>query len=102
MKGFIKRCEELPVSEIWLADIEEGKERVEIIRALSQRISDIVSYPVKICSTINRREALEGADFVVTQFRVGQLWDSLQGAYYKAEDYNYSLDNCYYWVIMEI
>ncbi len=90
------------MSEIWLADIEESKERVEIIRALSQRMWDAVSYSVKICSTINRREALKGTNFVVTQFRVGQLWDSLKAAYYKMRDYNHSLDNCYYWVIMEI
>ena len=27
MEGFIKRYEELPIKEIWLVDIEDGKER---------------------------------------------------------------------------
>lgn len=26
MEGFIKRYDEMPISEIWLVDIEEGKE----------------------------------------------------------------------------
>ena len=29
MEGFIKRYEELPIKEIWLVDIEDGKEKVE-------------------------------------------------------------------------
>ena len=28
MEGFIKRYEELPIREIWLVDIEDGKEKV--------------------------------------------------------------------------
>ena len=31
MEGFIKRYEELPIKEIWLVDIEDGKEKVEIV-----------------------------------------------------------------------
>ena len=27
MEGFIKRYHELPIKEIWLVDIEEGKEK---------------------------------------------------------------------------
>ena len=73
IEGFIKRYEELPISEIWLVDIEDGKERVEIIRALAQRMWDATPYKVTVHATLNRREALPGADFVTTQFRVGQL-----------------------------
>lgn len=73
IEGFIKRYEQLPVSEIWLVDIEEGKERARIIRALAQRMWDATPYKVSVYATTDRREALPGADFVVTQFRVGQL-----------------------------
>ena len=59
MDGFIKRYTELPISEIWLVDIEDGKERMETIRALSQRMWDAATYPVKIRATLDRREALE-------------------------------------------
>lgn len=31
MEGFIKRYEELPIKEFWLVDIEEGKEKLEIV-----------------------------------------------------------------------
>ncbi len=73
MEGFIKRYKELPISEIWLVDIEDGKEKLEIVGQLSQRMWDATPYPVKVITTLNRRDALKGADFVTTQFRVGLL-----------------------------
>lgn len=73
MEGFIKRYHELPVSEIWLVDIEEGKEKLEIVASLAQRMWDTTSYNVKVYTTLDRREALRNADFVTTQFRVGLL-----------------------------
>lgn len=73
MEGFIKRYEQLPIREIWLVDIEEGKEKLEIVGALAQRMWDATPYDVKINLTLDRREALPNADFVTTQFRVGLL-----------------------------
>ena len=73
MEGFIKRYSELPIGEIWLVDIEEGREKVEIVSQFAQRMWDAAGYPVKIFTTLNRRDALPDADFVTTQFRVGQL-----------------------------
>ena len=35
MEGFIKRYDELPIREIWLVDIEDGKEKMEIVGAVS-------------------------------------------------------------------
>ena len=29
VEGFIKRYDELPIKELWLVDIEEGKEKLE-------------------------------------------------------------------------
>ena len=71
--GLIVRNKELPVGEICLVDVEEGKERLDIIVALSKRMIEKANLDIKITSTLNRREALVGADFVTTQFRVGQL-----------------------------
>ena len=31
LEGFIKRYHELPVSELWLVDVEDGKEKLDII-----------------------------------------------------------------------
>ena len=73
MEGFIKRYEEMPIKEIWLVDIEDGKEKLNIIGKLSQRMWDATPYNVKIITTLNRKEALKDADFVTTQFRVGLL-----------------------------
>ena len=42
-------------------------------RALAQRMWDASPYDVKVHMTLDRREALPGADFVTTQFRVGLL-----------------------------
>ena len=73
IEGFIKRIKELPVSEIWLVDILEGKEKLEIVGALAKRMVKEANVPIEIHLTLNRREALKDADFVTTQFRVGQL-----------------------------
>lgn len=73
MEGFIKRYDELPIKEIWLVDIEEGREKLEIVGAMAQRMWDASPYDVKVHLTLDRREALHGADFVTTQFRVGLL-----------------------------
>ncbi|MFE6139147.1 6-phospho-beta-glucosidase [Bacillus sp. NPDC057893] len=73
MEGFIKRYEELPIREMWLVDIKDGKEKLEIVGKMAQRMWDASPYDVKIHLTLDRREALKDADFVTTQFRVGLL-----------------------------
>lgn len=73
MEGFIKRYHEMPIKEIWLVDVEAGKEKQEIVGAMAQRMWDASPYDVKVYLTMNREEALKDADFVTTQFRVGQL-----------------------------
>ena len=73
MEGFIKRYKELPIKEIWLVDIEAGKEKLDIVAKLAQRMWNASGYPVKVYTTLDRRSALKDADFVTTQFRVGLL-----------------------------
>ena len=73
MEGFIKRYEECPIKEFWLVDVEEGKEKLEIVGQMAQRMWDASPYDVKVYLTLDRREALIDADFVTTQFRVGLL-----------------------------
>lgn len=73
VEGFIKRYEELPVKELWLVDIEEGKEKLEIVGNLAKRMVKKAGIDMEIHLTLNRQEALKDADFVTTQFRVGQL-----------------------------
>ncbi|MEG2290947.1 MAG: 6-phospho-beta-glucosidase [Clostridium sp.] len=73
IEGFIKRYNTLPVSEIWLVDIEEGKEKLNIVYELANRMVEKAGVPIKIYATIDRAEALKDADFVTTQIRVGGL-----------------------------
>jgi len=75
IEGFINRYDELPVGELWLVDIEEGREKLEIVGNLARRMVEKAGLAdrFKIHNTLDRREALEGADFVTTQFRVGLL-----------------------------
>lgn len=71
--GFIKRYAELPVTDYYLLDIEEGKEKLEIVGKLAKRMVQQAGVPIKIHLTLDREEALKDADFVTTQLRVGFL-----------------------------
>ncbi|MGF6990482.1 6-phospho-beta-glucosidase [Lachnospiraceae bacterium PM6-15] len=73
IEGFIKRYQALPVREIWLVDIEEGREKLETVGNLAKRMVKKSGLPIDIHLTLDRREALVDADFVTTQIRVGQL-----------------------------
>lgn len=74
VEGLIKRNHELPIRELWLVDIEEGKEKVNIIGDLTRRMlakNNMAHIDVHV--TLERRPALIGADFVCSQFRAGCL-----------------------------
>ncbi|MDL4841208.1 6-phospho-beta-glucosidase [Aquibacillus rhizosphaerae] len=73
VEGFIKHYDELPVSELWLVDIEEGKEKLEIVGNLAKRMIEKAGLPIEVHLTLDRKLALKDADFVTTQFRVGLL-----------------------------
>jgi 6-phospho-beta-glucosidase len=73
VEGFIKRYEQLPVRELWLVDIEAGREKLETVGALAQRMVKKAGLPMKVILSYDRREALKDADYVTTQMRVGLL-----------------------------
>jgi 6-phospho-beta-glucosidase len=73
IEGYINRRNELPIKELWLVDVEEGREKLEIVGAMAERMVKAAGLDWKVACTLNRREALQGADFVSTQFRVGLL-----------------------------
>lgn len=73
VEGFIKRYDVLPVEELWLVDIEAGREKLEIVGALAQRMVHKAGLPMKVILSYDRREALKDADFVTTQMRIGRL-----------------------------
>jgi len=71
IEGFIERKDELPVATIALMDIDEG--RLRVVGGLAERMLRAAGADVELRLTTQRREALEGADFVITQIRVGGL-----------------------------
>lgn len=73
VEGLIDRYDRLPVGELWLCDIPEGKEKLEIVGSLAKRMVKRSGLPIDVFLTLDRQEALSGADFVTTQIRVGQL-----------------------------
>lgn len=73
VEGFIKRYETLPVKELCLVDIEAGREKLETVGALAKRMVEKAGLPMKITLSYDRRSALQGANFVTTQMRIGRL-----------------------------
>jgi len=71
--GFIRRAAELPVAEICLVDILAGQHKLDIVADLARRMVARAGLDSKITTTMDRAAVLQGADFVVTQFRVGGL-----------------------------
>lgn len=73
VEGVLKRREQLPVSEIHFVDVEAGLEKLEIIAALTRRMIAKAGADITVTASLDRRAAIAGADFVMTQFRVGGL-----------------------------
>lgn len=73
INGFLMRKNELPVKEVVLVDVEDGKEKVKTVSKLAERMVKKAGLKTKITVSFNRKEALKNSDFVVTQFRVGGL-----------------------------
>jgi 6-phospho-beta-glucosidase len=73
IEGLLLRKDQLPLSELWLTDIPAGKEKLDIVAGLTKRMVAKVGNPFPVRTTLDRKEALDGADFVLSQFRVGML-----------------------------
>ena len=71
IEGFIKRTKELPVTSIALMDIDKAK--LKIVGGLAARMVEKAGIGARVQLVTDRRKALEGADFVVTQIRVGGI-----------------------------
>ncbi|MFD3260585.1 6-phospho-beta-glucosidase [Paenibacillus lentus] len=73
VEGLINGYHEMPIAEIWLVDIEAGKQKLDIVGNLAKRMVRKAGLPIQVNLTLNRREAIKDADFVSTQMRVGML-----------------------------
>jgi len=73
IEGFIKRYQEFPIDELYLVDIEAGREKLKTVGALAVRMIEKAGLPIELHMTFDRREAIKDAAFVTTQIRVGML-----------------------------
>lgn len=71
INGFLTRMESFPLTELWLMDIDA--ERLNIVGGFAQRIVAARGTPFKIVLTTDRRAAIQGAAYVLTQMRVGKM-----------------------------
>jgi len=71
VNGFLARVGTLPVTELWLMDIDA--ERLRVVGGFAQRMAAAHGAPFKVVLTEDQRAAVEGAAYVTTQLRVGQM-----------------------------
>lgn len=71
IEGFIEKQDELPVKSIALMDIDQRK--LEIVGDLARRMVLAAEADIKVLTTNNREQAIEGAKFVINQIRVGGM-----------------------------
>lgn len=69
VEGFVTREDRLPVDQLVLLDIDE--ERLAVVGALAERMVRRAGWSGDVVLTADRDRALEGADFVIVQLRVG-------------------------------
>jgi 6-phospho-beta-glucosidase len=69
IEGFHNRSDRLPIDELVLHDIDD--ERLEVVGGLARRILEKKRWPGHLMVTRDRDRALDGANFVIVQLRVG-------------------------------
>ncbi len=71
IEGFINKKDSLPLRKLYLMDIDSRK--LNIVGNLCKRMVEFAKLDCEVVLTQNLDEALEGADFVLAQIRVGKL-----------------------------
>jgi len=71
VNGFLERIQSLPLQELWLMDIDP--QRLEIVGGFARRMVAARGDPFKVNLTMDQRQAVKGATYLITQIRVGQM-----------------------------
>ena len=71
VNGFLERIKSLPLTELWLMDIDA--ERLGIVGGFARRMVAARGNPFKVALTNDQRLAVKGASYVTTQIRVGHM-----------------------------
>jgi 6-phospho-beta-glucosidase len=79
VKGLIDLSHTFPLQELTLMDTDSR--RLEIVGGFVKRLVSTAHGDFKTTLTTNRREAIQDADYVITQFRVGKMEARIQDEY---------------------
>lgn len=71
VNGFLERTSTLPVTELWLMDIDQP--RLAVVGSFAQRMVQARVEPFRVVLTGDQQAAIQGASYVITQLRVGQM-----------------------------
>jgi len=71
ISGFLARVGSLPVTELWLMDVDA--ERLAIVGDFARRMVAGHGAPFRLVLGQDQRAAVEGATYVITQLRVGGM-----------------------------
>ena len=71
VNGFLARTPELPLRELCLMDIDA--DRLEVVGGYAKRMTEARKNPFRVVLSTDQREAIAGASYVITQFRVGMM-----------------------------
>jgi len=71
IEGFIAIANDVPIATLALVDIDES--RLQVVGGLAERMLRAAGAGTRLQLAVQRREALEGADYVIAQIRVGGL-----------------------------
>jgi 6-phospho-beta-glucosidase len=69
IEGFVNRADRLPIDELVLLDVD--LDRLNVVGGLAQRMLDRLDWVGRLTLTGDRDSAIDGADFVLIQLRVG-------------------------------
>jgi 6-phospho-beta-glucosidase len=79
VNGFLARAAIFPLGELWLMDVDA--QRLELLGGFVRRMVRAKGDPFRVSLTTDRRLALQEADYVITQLRVGQMEARRQDEY---------------------
>ena len=73
IEGVILHKDSIPITEVVLIDVEMGLDKVRINTEFARRMVKKAGLPIQVSYTLDRKEGLKDAAFVITQLRVGGL-----------------------------
>jgi 6-phospho-beta-glucosidase len=69
IEGFATRPDRLPIDELVLLDIDQ--ERLDVVGGLARRMLERLGWGGRLVTSLDRDSAIDGADYVLIQLRVG-------------------------------